>query len=713
MLSPTALNMFSPSPASSEDIGSSALFPSLDPGLSTSGMTSEEIDEQPEGEETEFADAAESATAELLEKTLLRASEQILLQSGGKLHVKDIADGIVESGLIPPRSKALNSLESILYRETFRESSRFKRIDNRFGWFALMEVDVDEDDDDEDDDDSMDNETTEGDDQSVKTTTSKQPIDYNRKYLRIKRMVKQLVFENGALCDEVQRTEAKFQRAKAERKFILKRLFQYQAAAEAGMFQAAPYPPFSPDMLPPMMFPPFVPEKAKPPKVKAKKTPVKPKTEKEPKSSGGTAAKAQKAATESTGKDGLKEKEKPARQEKKKPAKPKKPKAQPENSVPSAATAAAAAAASAAVSSKATTVANQGTPPVKPKRKKPGTAIKRKVQPIAVDAKGKPIFPIVLGGLTVHSLGEIVHDRPGFHSERYIWPVGYCSSRTYPSMRNPEKKCIYTCKILDGGFGPQFEMCPEDDPDHPIVASSATACHCVVLKAVNKARGRDASNTGSGPEFFGFSHPTIQYLIQSLPGARKCTKYQWVKFELPKPQSKQAGKTSATSTPDPSGVLQGIPSGVEDDSIPSLDQDDRMPVGMTTFHSPSPIKQPIDRAMNQTMNQSIDHDEEMFKDPDMGPLTLASTITPLSSPGLCSPSPSTQLEGLEHDTEMDPGLNPLMSSPTRSAFPTSLSGMPLSPTAAGQASFVLPPTSPLFGNSSGFPGTGIPDSPPK
>ncbi|XP_027054938.1 uncharacterized protein LOC113681990 [Pocillopora damicornis] len=117
MLSPTALNMFSPSPASSEEIGSSALFPSLDTGLSTSGMTSEEIDEQPEGEENEYADAAESTKAEFIEKTLLRASEQILLQSGGKLHVKDIADRIVESGLIPPRSKALNSLESILYRE--------------------------------------------------------------------------------------------------------------------------------------------------------------------------------------------------------------------------------------------------------------------------------------------------------------------------------------------------------------------------------------------------------------------------------------------------------------------------------------------------------------------------------------------------------------------------------------------------------------------
>ena len=59
-------------------------------------------------------------------------------------------------------------------------------------------------------------------------------------------------------------------------------------------------------------------------------------------------------------------------------------------------------------------------------------------------------------------------------------------------------------------------------------------------------RGRDASNTGSGPEFFGFSHPTIQYLIQSLPGARKCSKYQWVKFELPKPQNKQGKRSDYT-----------------------------------------------------------------------------------------------------------------------------------------------------------------------
>lgn len=682
MLSPTAMNMFSPSPASSEEIGSSSLFPSLDTGgLSASGMTSEEVEEQPEGDDTEYGTVPEPDKAESFEKSLLALSEDILLQNGGKLHVKDIADQIVERGVIPPRSKALNSLETILYSETFREGSRFKRIDNHFGWFALMEAEVE---DDEDDDDSMDNETTEADEQCLRTKESKHPVDYKRKYLGLKRIIKQLVFENGALSDEITKTESKLQRAKVERKFILKRLFQVQTAAEAGVFQGSPYGPIPMEMMPPVMLPPSFPmDKVKPPRVPAKRTASKAKTEKEPKPSSGTASKAQKPVTDGTGaKDGVKEK--PVKQEKKKPAKPKKPKTQPENSQGTSATA--------ATTVKAVSGTVPGPPVVKPKRKKPGTAVKRKVQPIAVDAKGKPIFPIALGGLTVHSLGEIVHERPGFHSERYIWPVGYCSSRTYPSMKNPDNKCIYTCKILDGGFGPQFEMCPEDDPDHPIIASSATACHCVVLKAVNKARGRDASNTGSGPEFFGFSHPTIQYLIQSLPGARKCSKYQWVKFELPKPQNKQ-GKLSGSATGDPTGVAQGIPTTATDDSIVSLDEEDPLQTGMHAFHA----------------STSMDH-EEMFKDP--GLQTLASTITPMSSPGLGSPSPGTRLDDLEGDNEMDTGMNTLMSSPSRSTFPTSLSGIPLSPTAAGQGSFVLP-TSPLFGNTSGFPGTGIPESPPK
>lgn len=46
-------------------------------------------------------------------------------------------------------------------------------------------------------------------------------------------------------------------------------------------------------------------------------------------------------------------------------------------------------------------------------------------------------------------------DRPGFHSEEYIYPVGFCSTRIYASTKNAEQKCLYTCKITDGGVGPK------------------------------------------------------------------------------------------------------------------------------------------------------------------------------------------------------------------------------------------------------------------
>ena len=43
----------------------------------------------------------------------------------------------------------------------------------------------------------------------------------------------------------------------------------------------------------------------------------------------------------------------------------------------------------------------------------------------------------------------------------------------------------------------------------------------------------NASETASqAAKFFGFSHPTLQNLIQSCPRARKCTSYKWVKFEV-------------------------------------------------------------------------------------------------------------------------------------------------------------------------------------
>uniref|UniRef100_A0A452FEA8 Transforming growth factor beta regulator 1 n=1 Tax=Capra hircus TaxID=9925 RepID=A0A452FEA8_CAPHI len=170
------------------------------------------------------------------------------------------------------------------------------------------------------------------------------------------------------------------------------------------------------------------------------------------------------------------------------------------------------------------------------KKKKMEAGARKPVQPIALDPSGRPVFPIGLGGLTVYSLGEIITDRPGFHDETAIYPVGYCSTRVYASMRSPDQECLYTCQIKDGGTQPQFEIVPEDDPQNAIISSSADACHAELLKTISAAMGKLIPNLHpSGADFFGFSHPTIHNLIQSCPGARKCVNYQWVKFDVCKP----------------------------------------------------------------------------------------------------------------------------------------------------------------------------------
>lgn len=52
-------------------------------------------------------------------------------------------------------------------------------------------------------------------------------------------------------------------------------------------------------------------------------------------------------------------------------------------------------------------------------------------------------------------LFQIITDRPGFHDETAIYPVGYCSTRAWASMRAPDQECLYTCQIKDGGAQPQ------------------------------------------------------------------------------------------------------------------------------------------------------------------------------------------------------------------------------------------------------------------
>lgn len=81
------------------------------------------------------------------------------------------------------------------------------------------------------------------------------------------------------------------------------------------------------------------------------------------------------------------------------------------------------------------------------------------VQTISVDHLGRPIYPINIGNeLIVYDLGEILSDRPGYHSENWIYPIGFVATRVYGHMKEPDRRCTYTCKITDGGEFPRYSF---------------------------------------------------------------------------------------------------------------------------------------------------------------------------------------------------------------------------------------------------------------
>ncbi|GAB5592004.1 hypothetical protein Unana1_06904 [Umbelopsis nana] len=156
----------------------------------------------------------------------------------------------------------------------------------------------------------------------------------------------------------------------------------------------------------------------------------------------------------------------------------------------------------------------------------------RRVQPVPRDADGKPIMPLQIGVITVQDLGHVVWDRSGFHTERYIWPVGYTITRSYPSMIDPKSNTTVRATILDDGNNqPLFRIECADCPTEPIVANSATGAWTAMVKRANEVRGILRTNSASGPDYYGLGHATVASLVQELEGADKCKDYVWQQFE--------------------------------------------------------------------------------------------------------------------------------------------------------------------------------------
>lgn len=89
----------------------------------------------------------------------------------------------------------------------------------------------------------------------------------------------------------------------------------------------------------------------------------------------------------------------------------------------------------------------------------------------------------------------------------------------------------YSCRIADGGDGaPRFEIDPSDQPGVVISAGTPTGAWSQVVKAANRIRERNHSNSVSGPDYYGLAQNVVKALIQELPGARDVPGYIWQTF---------------------------------------------------------------------------------------------------------------------------------------------------------------------------------------
>eukprot|EP00727_Mastigamoeba_balamuthi_P008753 m51a1_g450 putative f y-rich n-terminus family protein (694) ;mRNA; f:130228-136272 len=153
-------------------------------------------------------------------------------------------------------------------------------------------------------------------------------------------------------------------------------------------------------------------------------------------------------------------------------------------------------------------------------------------------ATGATALPLVLDeSVTVTSLGKVV-DWPYFHTERYLWPLGYSAVRQYPSCRDPPALAHYDCMIgaktnIEGTQEPEFRVTLRGSPATFVAPTPGLAVSQMFrqLSSLCILRGITVPQSKTGPDFFGLGHPVVIAVLQQHPGARRCSKYVFKRVE--------------------------------------------------------------------------------------------------------------------------------------------------------------------------------------
>ncbi|KAI9263596.1 F/Y-rich N-terminus-domain-containing protein [Helicostylum pulchrum] len=172
------------------------------------------------------------------------------------------------------------------------------------------------------------------------------------------------------------------------------------------------------------------------------------------------------------------------------------------------------------------------------------------------DNQGAYILPVEIDSWTVVDLGTVIYERPAYHNQRYIYPANYTVRKWYRSMVDPKSDTQYTCRILENGREPKFEVTADDCP-MTYSGPTPTTVWTIIVRRAFAIRNQEYGHNPVGPDFFGLRKNTIAKMIQDLPNASKCSQYVWQTFEPARFNKPGRNRRRADSTL-PGSLLGGV-----------------------------------------------------------------------------------------------------------------------------------------------------------
>ncbi|XP_075232135.1 uncharacterized protein LOC142330615 [Lycorma delicatula] len=140
-----------------------------------------------------------------------------------------------------------------------------------------------------------------------------------------------------------------------------------------------------------------------------------------------------------------------------------------------------------------------------------------------------------VGTLTFHNVGQLLpHQLANFHTQNYIYPIGYKIVRFYWSMRVSNKRCKYVCSIHEANGRPEFRVLVQEpsQDDLELRDASPRAVWTRILEPLaNLRKGQGLVQVFpkflSGEDLFGLTEPAIVRVLESLPGVETLTDYRF------------------------------------------------------------------------------------------------------------------------------------------------------------------------------------------